>query len=145
MHQCRVYLPLGPTGVRTLHSDKEVRVADGFAVTTALERAHPGEDEEGLEYLALQDALAAALAAREKPSALVVVAAADVPSDRLDLRAPVTAPPLSRLALRDAVPLGKVVALHVEEPPAGASDEPDLLWYDVTELPEVVRVTSGGR
>ncbi len=82
MHQCRVYLPLGPAGVRTLHEEKGVRVAEGFAVTTALERAHPGEDEEGLEYLALQEALAAALAGREKPSALAVVAAADVPSDR---------------------------------------------------------------
>lgn len=145
MHQCRVYLPLGPTGVRTLHQDKGIRAADGYAVTTALERAHPEEDEEGLEYLALQDALAAGLAARESRTALVVVAAADVPSDRLDLRAPTTAAPLSRLALRDAVPLGRVVALHVEEPPAGASEEPDLLWYDVTELAEVVRLTASGR
>ncbi|GAA1893424.1 DUF6912 family protein [Lapillicoccus jejuensis] len=144
MHQCRVYLPLGPAGVRTLHQDKGIRVADGYAVTTALERAHPEEDEEGLEYLALQDALAAGLAARESRSSLVVVVAADVPSDRLDLRAPATSPP-SRLALRDAVALGKVVALHVEEPPAGGSDEPDLLWYDVTELAEVVRLTAAGR
>lgn len=145
MHQCRVYLPLGPAGVRTLHEEKGIRVADGYAVTTALERAHPEEDEEGLEYLALQDALAAALGARESRTALVVVAAADVPSDRLDLRTPVTTAPYSRLALRDAVPVAKVVALHVEEPPAGASEEPDLLWYDATELAEVVRLTAAGR
>lgn len=140
MRQCRIYLPIDLTAVRTLRDSGALEARDGYAVTQWLERQHPGEDEEGLEYLALGEAKQAALAAGRDRR--LVVVAADVESEHLDVSQPAQGLSASRVTLREPVPLRRVVSFHLEETPAGSSDDPDLLWYDVTELDEVLRQLS---
>jgi len=38
----------------------------------------------------------------------------------------------------EELPLRLVVSIHIDEQPASGDDEPDLLWYDVTEIDTVV-------
>jgi hypothetical protein len=144
MRQTRVYLPLSRSGLRRV---ADVRSIDGttltaFAVTRQLERAHPGQDEEHLEYLAFGDAAQAALVLRE-PGDRIVVAAADVEPESVQAHA---APDglASRVRVTEPVPLRRIVSFHVEEGGAGSEfgGEPELLWYDATELDEVVRMFS---
>ncbi|MEO3935979.1 hypothetical protein V3N99_04380 [Dermatophilaceae bacterium Soc4.6] len=139
MHQCRVYLPLPPDAIQMWLGGNEMRIADGFAVTEWLERAHPTEDEEGLEYLALMAARDAAVVARDGSDRPLVIAAADLDSPDVDV-APSTSGIAAHVGVRGVVSRRRIVALHVEEPPAGSLAEPDLLWYDVTELAEVARL-----
>jgi len=139
MRQTRVYLPLSRAGLRRV---AEAGSLDGsaltaFAVTRNLERAHAGQDEEGLEFLALGDATAAALVLRE-PGDRIVVAAADVEPEWVQTHA---APggPASEVRITESVPLRRIVSFHVEgdgESEPGAM--PELLWYDTTELDAVV-------
>lgn len=140
MRQCRIYLPIDLTAVRTLRDSGVLAARDGYAVTQWLERQHPGEDEEGLEYLALDEARQAALAAGRDRR--LVIAAADVESAHLVVSPPAQGRSASRVTLREPVPLRRVVSFHLEETPAGSNDDPDLLWYDVTELAEVLRQLS---
>lgn len=142
MHDCRVYALVDAAGLRRLRETSELLAPEVHAVTQWLEREHPAEDEEGLEYLALRAAVSGGVRARTTDTTLLVVAAADVSSDELDVQPPRPGEPTSRARLRAPIPLRRVVSLHVEEGPAGFTDEPDLLWYDVTELDEVVRTVS---
>ncbi|MEO7059739.1 MAG: hypothetical protein ABI083_08470 [Lapillicoccus sp.] len=137
MRQCRIYLPLDSAGVRVLQESREVGSRQAYAVTQWLERAYPAEDEEGLEYLALGEAKQAALA--QGRTHRLVIAAADVESELVDARQPPPGASLAQVALRGVVPLPRVVSFHLEEAPVGSSDDPDLLWYDVTEIDEVLR------
>jgi len=143
VHQCRVYLPIDSDVIQMLLSTNEIRIPSGYAVTEWLERAHPAEDEEGLEYLALVAARDAAVVARDGSDRPLVVAAVDVDSDDVDT-APSTSGIAAYVALLAPVGRRRVVAFHVEEPPAGSRAEPDLLWYDATEVAEVARLTGGG-
>jgi len=144
MRQTRVYLPLSCAGLRRV---AEARSLDGsaltaFAVTRALERAHPGQDEEDLEYLALSDATTAALVLRE-PGDRVLVAAADVEPEWVQTHTSAGGP-VSEVRITEPVQPRRVVSFHVEAD--GAESEfggvPELLWYDATELDEVVRMFS---
>ena len=112
---------------------------DAFAVTSMLERIHPGADEEELEYLAFLDASRAALGLTE-PLAPRLVLAADVEPDWVEALA---SPPQPHSAVRltRPIPLRRVVSLHVDDgttPVTGG--DPEMLWYDATELNEVLRI-----
>ena len=136
MSQTRVYLPLTAAGLRRLAADREVGPPplQAFAVTDRVERTLPTGDEEEWEYAALTDAAeAAALGAG--PGARRVVAAADVESGSVQVDGGAD----SAVTLSESVPLRRVVAFHVDEN-AGDEGTSDLLWYDATELDEVLRL-----
>lgn len=144
MRQTRIYLPLSRTTLRRLAEAQalEGTALTAFAVTQHLERAHPGADEEELEFLALGDAAEAALVLRE-PGDRLLLAAADVEPEWVQSH---SAPggPVSEVRITETVPKRRIVSFHVE--PDGADSEfgghPELLWYDATELDEVVGMFS---
>jgi hypothetical protein len=136
--QTRIYLPLDPAGVRRLAADREAGPAPlrAFAVTDRIERALPDGDEELWEYAALAEAAdAASLAAG--PGDRRVVAAADVEPGWVNVEGDSGA----TVVVREPVPLARFVAFHVDEN-AGDEGTRDLLWYDATELEEVLRLLS---
>lgn len=150
----RLYLPatlpefVDPLGLRP---------PAAHAVTPGLRAALPDEDAEGLEFVAM---LAAADA-----SVLMLADHPEAPRRRVVVVAEVPGPPARPLpgGLPSAVeppavvPWSAVVSLHVDEEgaiadvaAAAAGDEEagdraaerDLLWYDVSELDEVRRLTT---
>jgi hypothetical protein len=136
--QTRIYLPLDAAGVRRLAQDREIGGSRGgglraFAVTGQVERDHPLGDEEEWEYAALGEACDAATSLRGGAATKRVIVAADVDPTW------VTAGTGSAAAVMvsSPVPLSKVVAFHVDET-AGDDGMQDLLWYDATELDEVL-------
>ncbi len=137
----RIYLPLDGPGLRRLRATGRAGTAPvrAYAVTPALERANPADRlEEELEFAALVEA---ATAARDVAGAgKRVVAAADVDSALVGSPSGGSGPWPSSVDLSAALELRRVVSFHVDETPGGSDD--DLLWYDVTEIDEVVRLTS---
>jgi hypothetical protein len=138
MTQTRIYLPLDAEGVRQLATAREVPSPPlaAFAVTERLERAQPTGDEEEWEYAAMGEALAAAARAQSGPARKRVVLAADVDPMWVSPR---PGDDLSGVVVAEALPLARVVSFHVDET-AGDDGMDDLLWYDVTELDEVLRL-----
>ena len=139
MTQTRIYLPLLPDAVRRLAAEREIGPAPvaAYGVTGRVERADPTGAEEEWEYAALTEAAEAAAALQGTSVAKRVVAAADVepgavsPDGSRDSLAAVT--------VSSPVSLRQVVSFHVDEE-AGDQGMEDLLWYDVTELDEVLRL-----
>ncbi|MDN5795567.1 MAG: hypothetical protein L0H79_07415 [Intrasporangium sp.] len=145
----RVYVPLGGArlgdlaGRGALPASLDAPV-EAFAVTDELTAQSPGLDEEGLEYAAFVDAVAAAGGLRLHRRDRRLVIAADVDPEALQ---PGDGTPLSAILLVADLPVSRIASLHVDEAgqhPAAAPDEAgSLLWYDVTELREVVRFFPG--
>ena len=139
MTQTRIYLPMTPDDVRRLAAEREVGPSPlpAYAVTQRLERSHAADAlEEELEYAALTEA--AERAARLQGSSVVkrVVAAADVDPAWVS---GVEDEGLAAVEITQPVPLRLVVSFHVDET-AGDQGLEDLLWYDATELDEVLRL-----
>ena len=108
------------------------RAAHG--VTPGLRALDPGADDEDLEFEAMCQALDAA---RSLGSGRRVVAAADAPE-----REARTDGGAGSALLEDetGLPLSDVVSFHVEEGAGSVgTGYDDLLWYDVTELSDLVR------
>jgi hypothetical protein len=133
------------------------------AVTPAVREWYVEGDLEELEFSTLVDAAQAALrllAEDEQAVARRVVVAADVPDSAVR---PTPDQGRSRVRLSEPVPLDAVASVHVDEPEAEptvaaavralpaadagdhdavfALDEAeacDLLWYDVSELPDLI-------
>jgi hypothetical protein len=139
MSQTRIYVPLNASRLRELSEARTLTGAPlaAFAVTGRLERSMPTGDEEEWEYAALCDAVDAASQLRERPGAKRVVAAADVEADTVTAGGEADA--LSSVDVGEAVPLRRIVSFHIDELP-NADGAEDLLWYDATELDEVVRL-----
>lgn len=130
-HRTRTYLPLDADELRVLDETGALpeRPRHAFAVTDRLRAAAPMEDDEGLEYLATQDAATDA-AARD----LLVVASVDIDGDRVtDLPDAAAA---SAVEVVGAPPRRHVASFHLLDP-AGERDvdvDLELSWYDATEL-----------
>jgi hypothetical protein len=127
----RTYVPLTIDELATLAQTRALPDRDwiGFAVTDRLHDAAPGEDAEGLEYLATQDAATDA-AARD----LRVIAALDVDDDRVTDPKNTEFP--SAVKVSGSVPMQQLASFHVLDP-AGERDvdvDFELSWYDATEL-----------
>lgn len=139
MTQARIYLPLLPEAVRRLAADREVGPAPvaAFGVTGRIERADPTGLEEEWEYAALTEAVDAAALLQGTAVAKRVVAAADV--DPAVVSADGTRDALGAVTVSAPVALRQVVSFHVDEE-AGNQGMEDLLWYDATELDEVLRL-----
>ncbi|GAB2676075.1 DUF6912 family protein [Thalassiella azotivora] len=163
----RVYLPTTLTALARAHADGRFEAHPGVgahAVTPALrEWFAEADDVEELEYAALLDAAESSLAVLAQDGAAPrrrVVLAAEVDDALVHPQAREVA---SAVRLSGPVPLADVVSVHVDEldaqqavaaavealPAARAGDEDarftvdgadghDLLWYDVTEIPDLV-------
>jgi hypothetical protein len=161
----RVYVPATVELLQTLRDTGLPAPVAAHAVTPALREWYVEGDLEELEYAASDDAAAASvrlLAATGSDVPRRVVVAADVPDDA------VTPGGLTRSGVQVQVPvtLAEVASVHVDDeearadvrvavqavPAAVAGDEDaaadveqaagsELLWYDVTELDDVLRLT----
>ena len=137
----RVYLPLTAAQLADLAAHGELagdRVR-AYAVTPGLADGFPGADEEELEYAALRDASDAARALRDPGQTHRVIAAADVDAAFLHAPDDAAGDVPSRQDVQGPVALRRVASFHVDEAP---TDDADLLWYDVTEIDEVVRLST---
>ena len=137
---------------------------DAHAVTGAVREWYVSGDLEELEYAAFTEAAEASLRllAVDGGPHLRVVVAADVPDAAVHPRP--GKPYRSAVTVASAVPLRDVASVHVDEdgaqdvvaeavralPAADAGDDDarfaldeaeatELLWYDVTEIPDLVR------
>lgn len=142
----RVYLPATAAAVGALHATGVLGPAPlrAHTVTGTVSRGAFGGDEEDQEYAAW---LAAAADARtlvgERGRRVVVSADVDstlleseLPEDR-DARANDAGPaPETSVRVTSAIPLKRIVSFHLDEQPGGG--DADLLWFDVTEINEVV-------
>lgn len=133
MPTVRVYLPLDPATLSTLRDTGELGPApvSGHAALAHSSRATIGNDDEEREYAAWS-AAASDAADRAPEGTRRVVASADVDAAVVErASADDTA-----VELHGVVALPRVASFHVDEEPGG--DVADLLWYDVTELDEVL-------
>jgi pyruvate/2-oxoglutarate dehydrogenase complex dihydrolipoamide acyltransferase (E2) component len=139
MTQTRIYVALLPDAVRRLAAEREIGPAPvaAFGVTERIERADPTGLEEEWEYAALTEAAEAAAVLQGTTVAKRVVAAADV--DPGTVAPDGTRDSLAAVTVSSAVSLRQVVSFHVDEE-AGDQGMEDLLWYDATELDEVLRL-----
>ena len=149
MPVARTYLPLSPTDLQALADDRELAAgAVGVAVGPGA-----GEEAEYAAWLAAAE-LAADRVARTEDSAIGsasaggssevvmrrVIASADL--DVAGLVPPVSAAPTA-ITVSGAVPLKRIVSFHVDER-VGSGVE-DLLWFDVSELDEVLALVHDTR
>ena len=139
MTQTRIYVPLTPDAVRRLAAERRLGPAPvaAFGVTERIERADPAGSEEEWEYAALTEAVEAAAELQGRTNAKRVVASADVDPGLVSTDGGRQG--LGALTVSSAVPLARIVSFHVDET-AGDQGMADLLWYDATELDEVLRL-----
>ena len=139
MTQTRIYVPLLPDALRRLAAERQIGPAPvaAFGVTERVERADPTGLEEEWEYAALTEAVEAAAGLQGTSVAKRVVAAADV--DPGSVSTDGGREGLGAVTVSAAVPLSRIVSFHVDET-AGDQGMADLLWYDATELDEVLRL-----
>lgn len=142
MTSMRIYLPLTDQDRRTLET-AGVRVdleagRSAWAVTAEARADRPGEDEEDLEYEALQDAVHMAFSAGSS-SARALVIAADVPEKAPEPAAEEAG--VFGVILREAAS-ARIASLHVTELDAAAAEaddtDPALLWFDTSEATEAL-------
>lgn len=137
----RIYLPLQPTDRETLQSAQgRLELETGraaWAVTQTARQDRPGNDEEDLEYDALQDAVHVALQAAD-PTSRALVIAADVPGSALDTAEDGGAFGVQLTEMTSA----RLASMHVTELDAAAAaaddTDPALLWFDISEGPEAL-------
>lgn len=139
----RVYIPMNAERFAALQGEGALGEGlQAFAVTQSVRRSDPSGDEEEWEYEVMLDA---ALACRAAGWPLAV-AAGDVERTRIDD----TAEHGSTIRLVGPVKLRDLVAFHVGDDVVSGStvddaSNPELSWYDVTELDEVSRLVGQAR
>jgi len=132
----RVYIPLNASGLRSLSTDGAIQPAPlpAHAVTQAMRDSAPKAEDEW-EYAALNDAAQTSAALLTPGESHRLVAAADVSSDLVGPAEPEDSDVESAVSISETVALKRIASLHVGE---DDSEDGDLLWYDVTELPVVL-------
>ena len=136
----RIYLPLNAARLRELAAGGVItgRPLQAHAVTEAVRAAQPSGDEEEREYTALCDAASSSRLLLDAGEGRRIVAAADVNSSLIQEAAPSEGAAPSTVLVAEAVPLKRVASFHVDED--GAADDEELLWYDATELAQLVEM-----
>lgn len=138
MPMVRVYLPLDSSALDALRRTGEVGPAPvaGHAAVPGSSRPGLGNDDEEREYAAWS---AAAVDAAERAGSgeRRVVASADVDA--------AVVLPLAEgetgVEVDTVVALPRIASFHIDEQPGG--EVADLLWYDVTELDDVITLVQG--
>jgi NTE family protein len=133
----RIYIPLNASGLRSLSTQGSIAGAPfpAHAVTQALRDSAPSAAQDEWEYAALNDAAQTSGALLTPGESRRIVAAADVSSDLVGPAEPGDPDVESAVAISDSVVLKRVASIHVD---GNVSQDEDLLWYDVTELPVVL-------
>jgi len=142
----RIFLPLAAPDRAVLETGGRLALAEdrrAWAVTAEAVADRPGEDEEDLEYDALQDAVHVALSG-VGPQERALVIAADVPDQLIEG------------ATEDGGAFGirltgeasaKIASFHVTELDAAAAEaddtDPALLWFDASEGPAALAYLAG--
>ncbi|MHB1472959.1 MAG: DUF6912 family protein [Dermatophilaceae bacterium] len=137
----RIYIPLNAAGLRRLAADRVVTGAPflAHAVTDAVCVSAPGAGQDGWEYSALSDAVLRSAALLTPGERRRIVAAADVATELVGSAAPGDSGDFvedSAVLILDSVALKRIASFHVDDDEASEDDE--LLWYDVTELPVIL-------
>lgn len=142
----RLYLPLRRDDLVEL--DQRRQLPDpltgprpAYRVTPELQRAEPDLDLEGLEYAAFCEAVGAAAAMRPTAPRLVVAAADVEPAWLVAVETDAIPGPRCVVGLTQGLPLTRIASFHVGDETSAGDDQPDttdLLWYDVTELQQVL-------
>ena len=133
----RIYVPLNASGLRSLSTNGAVQGAPipAHAVTEALRASDPTAAQDEWEYAALNDAAQTSGALLPAGESRRIVAAADVSSDLVGPAELGDSDVESAVSISDPVPLKRIASIHVD---GDVSQDDDLLWYDVTELPVVL-------
>lgn len=134
----RVYLPLDAAALTALRTTGEVGPApvSAHAALPASTRPGIGNDDEEREYAAWS-AAASDAAVRAAGGGRRVIASADVDAAVVERGALDE----TRVELDSVVALPRIASFHVDEEPGG--EVADLLWYDVTELDDVITFLQG--
>jgi len=135
----RIYIPLNASRLRGLSTQGALEPAPfpAHAVTQAVQASASTKGQDEWEYTALNDAASTSgmlLAAGERRR---IVAAADVSSDLVGSAEPGDLDIESAVSISDAVALRQIASFHVD---GNASQDEELLWYDVTELSVVLEL-----
>ncbi len=133
----RIYVPLNASRLRSLAQDRALAGAPflAHAVTEAVraEARAAGQDE--WEYAALSDAVRSSAALLTSGESRRIVAAADVESEVVG--SPVSGSiDESAVSISEPVALNRIASFHVDGD--NSSEDDELLWYDVTELPAIL-------
>ena len=131
----RVWLPATVAELGRWWADREVPARAGHAVTAALRASWPEGSEEEWEYAVLLAAAGDAAAMLASPGRRVVVVA-DADDGAVEEAEG------SAVRLATPVPWRRLAAVHADPPgtlvgPAD-QDAPELCWYAVQEVPDVV-------
>ena len=134
----RIYIPLNASGLRKLDTDRALGGAPflAHAVTEAVRASAPTAGQDEWEYAALNDAAQSSVSLFPSGESRRIVAAADVTPELVD---PATAADVtveSAVSISDSVALNRIASFHVDAD--DASEDDDLLWYDVTELSAIL-------
>jgi Family of unknown function (DUF6912) len=134
----RIYVPLNASGLRSLDKDRALAEAPflAYAVTEALKAATVGVGQDEWEYAALSDAVRSSAALLTSGETRRIVAAADVESEVVGSAGPGTSIDESAVFISEPVALNRIASFHVDGDDSSEDDE--LLWYDVTELPAIL-------
>jgi hypothetical protein len=146
----RIYIPLNASGLRSLDVDRAVTDAPflAHAVTDAVRASAPTAGEDEWEYSALGDAVLRSASLLIPGETRRIVAAADVAPELVGSAAPGDTMATGEFAgsdgfiddsavlILDSVALKRVASFHVDAD--GASEDDELMWYDVTELPVIL-------
>lgn len=133
----RVYLPLDPAALEGLRQRGEIGPVPVLAHAAVDNGGRTsGKDDEEREYAAWS-AAAADAAERAPEGGRRVVASADVDVAVVSRREDEG----TAVELDAVVALSRVASFHIDEQPGG--ETADLLWYDVTELDDVIRSATG--
>ena len=133
----RIYIPLNAPGLRSLGSDGAIGDAPflAHAVTEAVRAAASTAGQDEWEYTALNDAAQSSASLLTPGERRLIVAAADVKPDLVG-SAPGGPTVESAVSLAESVELSWIASFHVDDDDGSEDDE--LLWYDVTELPFIL-------
>jgi CRP-like cAMP-binding protein len=134
----RIYVPLNASMLRSLDRDRTLGDAPflAHAVTPALRADAIGAGQDQWEYAALSDAVRSSAALLTAGESRRVVAAADVESEVVGSAGPGTSIDESAVFISEPVALNRIASFHVDGD--NSSEDDELLWYDVTELPAIL-------
>jgi hypothetical protein len=107
------------------------------AVTEAVRAAAPTAGQDEWEYTALNDAAHLSASLLTSGERRRIVAAADVTPDLVG-SAPGNSTVKSAVSISDSVALKRIASFHVGDGATDGSEDDELLWYDVTELPVIL-------
>ena len=137
MTSTRIYVPLNAEGLRSLDSDRALVGAPFLAhtVTEAVRAGAPTAGQDEWEYAALNDAARSSAALLAAGESRRIVAAADVTAEVVFPAEPSSIDE-SAVSISESIAISRIASFHVNDDDSSEDDE--LLWYDVTELPGIL-------